>query len=218
MFTSSFKSKSDKNKETDQETTKEQSEQTNESIQNVNSVSDTVTEESMSSYDQINMNTPSEKYVNSDFHLRNSIESSKEQFGKSEPVRVKNNITKTPSKDKMQSMSNLDKFSKTNYKTKEITQTKGSESYIRSKSVSTISKARQKAKTEIQKDVDRTFQTEKYFKRDDVKAMLHAVLYKFTEKSSLKYVQGMNFIAAYVLHHSLDYRMSFSIFMFLQGG
>ena len=87
----------------------------------------------------------------------------------------------------------------------------------RSKSLNPHAKYKSKAQNEIQKDVDRTFQVEKYFKREDVKEMLHTILYKFTEKSSLKYVQGMNFIAGFILNHSLDYEYCFNIFMFIQG-
>lgn len=74
-----------------------------------------------------------------------------------------------------------------------------------------------KNQNEIQKDVDRTFQGDKYFKRESVKKMLFTVLHQFTKRNNLRYVQGMNFIAGFVIHHSLDYELCFNIFMFIQG-
>lgn len=88
------------------------------------------------------------------------------------------------------------------------------ENLKRSKSAS---RKANKSQNEIQKDVDRTFQGDKYFKREDVKRMLFTVLHQYTQKSNLKYVQGMNFIAGFVVHHSMDYELCFNIFMFIQG-
>lgn len=102
-------------------------------------------------------------------------------------------------------------ISLTKYKTS-LTQQSGN-----SRGKSTKKKRRGKASNEIQKDVDRTFQADKYFKREDVKEVLFTVLLRYTERSQLKYVQGMNFIAGFVLHHTLDYELAFNVFMFLQG-
>ena len=137
-------------------------------------------------------------------------------YSESEPIpRNKKPSSKSP--DKVQSMANLPNKPLL-YANKPRSNKTMKNELERSKSLNTaISKAKDKTKNEIQKDVDRTFQGEQFFKRKDTKEMLHTILFHFTEKSSLKYVQGMNFIAAYVLNHSLNFELSFNIFMFIQG-
>lgn len=180
---------------------------------------------------------PTEELPESDGPLDGDLmRSSNPKFAQSEPISA--NQPATQAKNKMKSMSNLGHpgpselgvspdlpaESKSGDRKEKEPPDSAFESgstpkpkNARSKSVSTVKTDKQKAKIEIQKDVDRTFQGEKYFKRGDVKDALHAILFQFTETSSLKYVQGMNFIAAYVLNHCLDYEFSFNIFMFLQG-
>ena len=153
----------------------------------------------------------SNKFISEKTDFEESIRSSNQKFMKSEPVRKEE--ARTQSKAEVHSMTNLEEPSTD----KKHSVQSGLNAKNRSKSVSNETKSEAKTRNEIQKDVDRTFQGEKYFKRTEVKEMLHTILYRYTEKSSLKYVQGMNFIAGYVLHHCLDYELSFNIFMFLQG-
>lgn len=76
---------------------------------------------------------------------------------------------------------------------------------------------KQKIRNTIIKDVDRTFQGERYFKMEETKLILETVLYNYSLRSTYHYVQGMNFIAASIIHHSLNYELVFNIFLFIQG-
>ena len=164
------------------------------------SQSETPRKNSEDSYNMSQKN--SEKFIKSDT-----------KYTESEPI--PRNINPTSS-EKIQSMTNLSK--KPVLYANKVRSNKQMKNQTRSKSVNNeTSKAKDKTKNEIQKDVDRTFQGEQFFKRDDTKEMLLTILFHYTEKSSLKYVQGMNFIAAYVLNHSLNFELSFNIFMFIQG-
>lgn len=91
------------------------------------------------------------------------------------------------------------------------------ETLFRSKSENRTVGKEQKSRNVIKKDVDRTFQGDKYFKVKENKIFLENVLYNYTLKSYFGYVQGMNFIAASIMHHSLNYQLVFNIFMFIQG-
>ena len=80
-----------------------------------------------------------------------------------------------------------------------------------------VKRKESKIRNVIKKDVARTFQTQKYFKNEETKMILENVLYNFSIKSEFDYVQGMNFIAAAILHHCLNYEITYNIFLFIQG-
>ena len=74
-----------------------------------------------------------------------------------------------------------------------------------------------KIRSTIVKDVLRTYQGERYFKLEETKLILETVLYNYSLRSTYQYVQGMNFVAASIIHHSLNYELVFNIFLFIQG-
>lgn len=69
----------------------------------------------------------------------------------------------------------------------------------------------------ITKDVDRTFQSLDFFKKEKTKNFLFKILLNFCSQAEFNYIQGMNYIVASIMHHSEDFRLVFIVFLFLQS-
>jgi hypothetical protein len=69
----------------------------------------------------------------------------------------------------------------------------------------------------ITKDVDRTFQSLEFFKKDKTKKFLFKILLNFCSQAEFNYIQGMNYIVASIMHHSENFRLVFIVFLFIQS-